>query len=359
MKGKSTFIFSPSDTEYTVQLKKRCGWWCFLPLLLLLLLVKCNKTIEYQTIDAQTKAPLENSQVDVNISAQNYSESQTTNDKGKATFKVAKYPLYKIIFLSNSDSVITSASHEGYISKSFTSPLNSLTKKLVIIELDKYKSAHIVVIDSITRQPIEGVSILLETNNLHQTEISDNGGNVYFDSITFVDNQDAVISTDNPDYENVRRYYHIKLPKTIDDTIALLSIDDGGLRGGRGDITINLKWNSTDDLDLHLIDPCGERIYFDARTRTCSDGSGELDIDANAEDHDLIDNPQENIFWNDPAPGNYIVMVHFYRRRQLRKVPFTVTILQKSGKTTIDTIIPQTDTYVIVDTIKVLSTDLP
>lgn len=353
MRGKSNFIFNEKQKTYTIQLKRRFKWWYLLPLLLLLLLIKCNQTIEYQTIDADTKTPLENTQINVVISDFNFDQSQSTNEKGKTKFSVGKYPIYKLIFTSFVQNVTTSASHVGYKNASFSDMLKSINKKLNIIELEKESLAQIVVIDSISREPLQGITVILETGNLNQTKISDANGVVVFDSIYFEDNSEAVVSTQSTDYEDVRRYYQIQLPETINDTIALLAIDDGGLRGERGDITINLAWESTDDLDLYLKDPCGNQIYFDARSNDCNGGSGYLDLDANADEHNLISDPQENIYWNEPSTGEYLVYVHFYKRNELRKVPFTVTVILKNERYVIDSIAPAQDKFVIVDTIKI------
>lgn len=353
MRGKSNFIFNEKQVTYTIQLKRRFKWWYLLPLLLLLLLIKCNQTIEYQAIDADTKTPLENTQVNVVISDLNFEQSQSTNEKGKTKFSIGKYPIYKLLFTSFVQNVTTSASHVGYKNASFSDMLKSLNKKLNIIELEKVSLAQIIVIDSISREPIQGITVILETGNLNQSKISNVNGAVVFDSIYFENNSEAVVSTQSTDYEDVRRYYQIQLPETINDTIALLAIDDGGLRGERGDITINLSWESTDDLDLYLKDPCGNQIYFDKRSNECNGGSGYLDLDANADEDSLISNPQENIYWNSPSAGEYLVYVHFYKRNELRKVPFTVTVILKNERYVIDSIAPAQDKFVIVDTIKI------
>jgi len=353
MKGKSTFIFSEDQKVYTVQLKKVFRWWYLLPLLLLLLLIKCNTAIQYQTIDAETKEPVENAEINVGISSLSYSETQTTDEDGKTTFNVGKYPIYKIIFSPVDGDVKTVASHQDYVTKIIESTLKPLSKGLNIIELEKVKAPQIVIVDSLTREPLQGIEVTLTRGTQTQTEISDADGNVFFDNITIDDSTEIIISTQSPDYEDVRKYYHIEPPQTLHDTIALLSFEDGGLRGERGDITVNLAWGTVDDLDLMLFDPCKNQVYFKERKHTCGDGEGFLDLDANASDDSVMTNPQENIFWNNPSPGNYLVYVYFYKRREPGDIPFKVTLMLKNKRKIIDSVATQAEKFILIDTIKI------
>jgi hypothetical protein len=106
-------------------------------------------------------------------------------------------------------------------------------------------------------------------------------------------------------------------------------------QGGRGTLKINLKWNTIDDLDLHVIDPSGFEIYYAKKENVCEGVKGQLDIDANAgEPYTRI--PQENIYWEEGknAPiGKYKVKVVLYRKRDtIDKIPFTVTIYPDKGE---------------------------
>jgi len=104
--------------------------------------------------------------------------------------------------------------------------------------------------------------------------------------------------------------------------------------GGRGKLKINLKWFTTDDLDLHVIDPSGYEIYYAQKQNTCQGVLGQLDIDANA-GGTITTTPQENIYWEDKAPiGDYEVRVHWYTNRsRSSSVPFTVTVYPEIGET--------------------------
>lgn len=83
--------------------------------------------------------------------------------------------------------------------------------------------------------------------------------------------------------------------------------------GGTGLLQISLSWNQPNDVDLHLIQPDGQRIYFGTTTST---NGGELDVDSNAAcSIDNINN--ENIYYADLAEvtvqnGEYEVLVDLW-----------------------------------------------
>lgn len=107
-------------------------------------------------------------------------------------------------------------------------------------------------------------------------------------------------------------------------------------QGGRGTLKINLKWNTTDDLDLHVFDPSGFEIYYGQKEHDCDGVKGQLDVDANASSP-YTRTPQENIFWEEGknAPiGRYKVQVVLYNKRDnVNTIPFTVTIYPDNGET--------------------------
>ena len=73
-----------------------------------------------------------------------------------------------------------------------------------------------------------------------------------------------------------------------------------------GKLTISLMWHNTDDLDLHLINPKGEHIWWKERKDACT---GELDVDMNAPTSRITDEPVENVYWQDPPKGKYEIFV--------------------------------------------------
>ena len=84
----------------------------------------------------------------------------------------------------------------------------------------------------------------------------------------------------------------------------------GGTEIGTGDVQITLIWSTSSDVDLHVIDPDGEEIYY-ADPRSSSGGWLDVDIipDCNDDSQHV-----ENVFWpTGQAPsGRYRVRVHLF-----------------------------------------------
>jgi hypothetical protein len=91
--------------------------------------------------------------------------------------------------------------------------------------------------------------------------------------------------------------------------------------GGKvGEITITLLWNNRNDLDLVVICPNGDRLYYNSPT-VCG---GTLDVDRNA-GKQLTDKPVENIHWpqEQAAAGIYRIAVKYYARKDGNAPPAT------------------------------------
>jgi hypothetical protein len=100
--------------------------------------------------------------------------------------------------------------------------------------------------------------------------------------------------------------------------------------GSTGELTVSLAWNTTDDLDLAVLEPGGAVIYHKNRR---SASSGELDVDRN---FGTIENsPIENIFWDTPPAGEYTIVVSLYERRATSQGrPIDATIQIRRGNDT-------------------------
>lgn len=98
-----------------------------------------------------------------------------------------------------------------------------------------------------------------------------------------------------------------------------------------GDVQVSLEWKNVNDLDLHVIDPRGERIFYSHRT---SQSGGQLDVDMNASE--LTTRPVENIYWPERgAPrGTYTVqVVHFANHGGRDPTDFNVRVINKGQST--------------------------
>lgn len=94
---------------------------------------------------------------------------------------------------------------------------------------------------------------------------------------------------------------------------------------------VSLSWFNTDDLDLHVVEPSGNRIYFGNKC-------GKLDVDMNVghSQSPLVRDPVENTRWVGHLPkGTYQVSVHNYRRRESTDVGFEVEVEDAGGLRTL------------------------
>jgi hypothetical protein len=117
-----------------------------------------------------------------------------------------------------------------------------------------------------------------------------------------------------------------------------------GTEVGSGDIRVTATWQNTNDVDLWVVTPANQRIYYGARTDATG---GDLDVDANAGcGGNLTSRPVENIFWGtgEAVAGNYTVYVNLYSQCDQNPVatPVTVSVTVKNqsvfnGQVTVDT----------------------
>lgn len=99
------------------------------------------------------------------------------------------------------------------------------------------------------------------------------------------------------------------LPEILDSPPSPPSTEEVVL--GTGDVQVTLRWDSTADLDLHVLDPYGEELWYDHKS---SASGGILDVDANAACFSQMANPVENVYWpTGGAPtGEYSVGVVYF-----------------------------------------------
>lgn len=149
-----------------------------------------------------------------------------------------------------------------------------------------------------------------------------NSGYRIYVSQEFYDNFNDIYDT----YDSLSKLFDCVTDLDIDDCVSLILgiIDDAliehqnevinndniylaesALEHGHGDVQITLTWDNGADLDLHVVDPNGEEIFY---YHPYSASNGKLDVD------DRNGYGPENIFWPQlEAPnGTYKVYVHHY-----------------------------------------------
>lgn len=97
--------------------------------------------------------------------------------------------------------------------------------------------------------------------------------------------------------------------------------------GGKvdGELRISLEWFNTDDLDIHVIEPNGNSIYFGKKSNINSNGT--LDVDMNFST--LVTDPVENIIFKEKSKmleGAYKVLVNNFNKRNNNNFGFNVEI---------------------------------
>jgi hypothetical protein len=104
----------------------------------------------------------------------------------------------------------------------------------------------------------------------------------------------------------------------------------GVIRVGTGDVQVNITWNSPADVDLYVVDPNNEEIFYGDRT---SGSGGQLDLDSNAACS--TDGPRaENIFWSTgtvPPRGLYTIRVNLWSACGATSTDFVVTVRTRNG----------------------------
>lgn len=82
--------------------------------------------------------------------------------------------------------------------------------------------------------------------------------------------------------------------------------------GGNGVLKVTMAWEFPSDIDLHVIEPTGNEIYFGNRR---SSTSGWLDTD-NLEGGSPGEPAVENVFWETAPEGEYTVRVKYFGTRE-------------------------------------------
>jgi hypothetical protein len=118
----------------------------------------------------------------------------------------------------------------------------------------------------------------------------------------------------------------------MDDSVVALRMAREGCNGG--ELHASLIWNDIADLDLHVITPSGEHMFFGHKESKCG---GWLDRDMNVNSQTASLEPIENIFWASSPSGRYrfsVINFNCHCRENTvftdpqRKVPFRLRLIR-------------------------------
>jgi hypothetical protein len=94
---------------------------------------------------------------------------------------------------------------------------------------------------------------------------------------------------------------------------------------GTGEVQVSVSWNAESDVDLHVVEPGGEEVYYG---NTSSEAGGTLDLDSNPAcsiDH----KKNENITWANAPSGTYTVRVDYFAGCSVAQSDYVVTVQRK------------------------------
>jgi hypothetical protein len=132
------------------------------------------------------------------------------------------------------------------------------------------------------------------------------------------------LHTNTSDYTNTTKEDDIDIEERLEEVNA-----------SKGEITISLGWNNSNDLDLHVITPCGDTInYYHLDERVCG---GIMEYDRNADDYNISSRPFEHIYWEEgnAFEGQYEVIIHNYEQReQSRYTNYELNVIIDGNKKT-------------------------
>jgi hypothetical protein len=123
------------------------------------------------------------------------------------------------------------------------------------------------------------------------------------------------------------------MTQTTDQLNQIVALRMSRERVNSGELHIALIWNDIADLDLHVITPSNEHIYYGQKESSCG---GWLDVDMNRGSEASLE-PIENVFWALSPSGHYKVYVHNFSNKTSnatvftdanRRVPFRVRLIR-------------------------------
>lgn len=289
--------------------------------------------VNVKVVKAGSQLPVP--QADVRLRYEGNTRRLVSNPDGNVSFQEIlpfDYPVFQLDATADEHrptaaSLRLDRSVTDLIWSGFTPLITTLTLLPAVQETD----FRVLVLDAQTEQPIVGVTLTLSTERLERVGTTSNEGDVWFMAMPVREEDVLIAYATHPRYPDERLEFRPNAPEQT------LRLDPNGLRGKRGAFSVNLRWQTIDDLDLLVTDPGDNLVYYGNRRVNYRGSEGVLDIDANAADESATTEPQENAYWESPQPGEYRVEVLLYKRRSSTDsdIPFEITVFQNNDRLTL------------------------
>src|SRR5690606_11580969 len=102
----------------------------------------------------------------------------------------------------------------------------------------------------------------------------------------------------------------------------IVSQDASSIVVGSGEVQVSVSWDAASDVDLYVVDPAGDEIFWAAPQ---APSGGQLDLDSNAGcEIDYVNN--ENITFAEAPPGTYTVRVNYWNSCGVDATQYVVTV---------------------------------
>lgn len=173
------FTFNGNQLEYVIKLKKRRWFWLLLLLLPLLLLIQCEKDVTVETLDANTKSPIPNTEVNLSytkyalfdfdtkqfFTADKKSYQEITGTDGQVIFEKLSYTWYSVVFKWNKKAEI-SAYNKCHSTDNQNPKFHRLkTHKVVTLYLTASAiDLDFLVVDKEDNEPLPQANVIIETD---------------------------------------------------------------------------------------------------------------------------------------------------------------------------------------------------
>ena len=96
--------------------------------------------------------------------------------------------------------------------------------------------------------------------------------------------------------------------------------------GGSGKLKVTLMWNFVGDVDVHVKQPTGQKIYYDRKVDNVTTGALDRDNEVGGP------GSAENIFWTNPPRGTYHVEIDYFKVIQSGVGGTCYVVIKQEGK---------------------------